>query len=126
MFAILKDTTVAKDLFNIPLTSEENFEIYNETCIIRDVWHGLGKTTPFYKQRVNHERETYLAKICDLLHINLNSVKSLPCYHSKGGYVNSPSNYKDINNFEDIKELRALFNMSQDLLIIFKRYFIFL
>lgn len=120
MFAILKDTTVANDLFNIPLTSEENFEIYNETCILRDIWHRLGETTLLNKQKVNYERGKYLAEICELLQIDLDFVKNLPCYLSKGGYVNSPSNYNDINKFEDIKELRALFNMSQDLLIIFK------
>lgn len=120
MFAILKDPTIANKIFNIPLKENVRFEIYTETNIIRDIWNRLGSTTRLNQININTKREFYLSRLCELLNINFESIKELNCYFSAGGYVNSPSNYKDIDGIEDAKKLRALLNMSQDLLIIFK------
>lgn len=127
MTAVMKDPMVLKELFSIPIKDGESFEIFNETSILRDHWSFLGKTINSRREETNKARTMYLQKLCKILNINFQKLEKLPCYyslnsHGEKQFVNSPSNYPSENTLddEDLKDLRALFNMRQDLLIIFR------
>jgi hypothetical protein len=126
MHVILNKPSVASKLFGIELNNE--FEIYNESSILRDYWYKLGKpkrtTNERYITELNSKREEYLSTLCSVLGLDTSQLKDQPCYYSINNngvkqYINSPSNYKDTEiTYQPAIKLRALFNMRQDLLII--------
>ncbi len=126
MHIILNNPSVTSDLFGIRL--EKDFEIYNESSVLRDYWYKLGKPKRISNRtcinQLNERRERYLIKLCEILKLDINELKRQHCYYSvnhegETKYINSPSNYKDREiTYKLSKELRALFNMRQDLLII--------
>lgn len=127
MTAVMKEPKVLRELFSIPIKDGESFEIYNETSILRDHWSYLGKTINSKREETNNARTMYLQYLCKKLNINFQKMEKLPCYysHNRCGekqFVNSPSNYpsKETGDDSDLNNLRALFNMRQDLLIIFR------
>jgi hypothetical protein len=126
MTAVMKEPMVLKELFSIPIEDGESFEIFNETSILRDHWSTLGKTIISRREETNKARTMYLQNLCKILNINFQKLEKLPCYyslnsHGEKQFVNSPSNYPSENTLDDnVKDLRALFNMRQDLLIIYR------
>jgi hypothetical protein len=71
------------------------------------------------RDTLNQKRASYIDKLCQILGYDFKQITNLDCYNSKNGYVNSPSNYpKQILAKGQAANLRALFNMRQDLLIV--------
>lgn len=127
MTAVMKEPMVLRELFSIPIKDGESFEIFNETSILRDYWSSLGKTINSKREETNNARTAYLQNLCKILNIDFQKLIDFPFYYSRNRcgeeqFVNSPSNYpsKKTGNDNDLNKLRALFNMRQDLLIIYR------
>jgi len=70
---------------------------------------------------LNANREQYLRDLCNRLSFDLNKVRAgrATDYYSSGGYIQSPGNWIVKSGEEEAaRQLRAVFNMRQDILII--------
>ncbi|WP_027936762.1 hypothetical protein [Anaeroarcus burkinensis] len=109
--AIQAEPTIANTLFGLQL-EKGNFEIYNEASVIRDYWSTLNG---------NDAKEKYLKTLCGMLGYDAEKLEAENFYKNKSKKVIvSPATYgkKDTQDNEELTNLRALFNMRQDIMII--------
>lgn len=118
MVAIQQNSKVASTIFQ-KVTNKNDIEAYVETSIVRDHWMRLGKPTKKNKNTVNERRKAYLKKLCSLINVDFSTIENRTDYYSKNKYIQSPGNWKKLgSDNNDIRNLRAVFNMRQDILII--------
>jgi hypothetical protein len=122
MCALQNNPAKISDMLQLKRLITGNVEIYIESSVIRDHWMNMGKPNQKSEQaknELNMARENYLKALCRKLGFNFDDIREREHFKSANRYIQSPGNWKDLAKDDVVGfQLRAIFNMRQDIMII--------